>query len=116
MRFIFKFIVSAIIVMLLANFLPGVMVKDFVTAMIVVVVLSLCNMIIKPILVFFTLPITILTLGLFLLVINVVMVYLTDAVIDGFAVNGFFNTLIFSLLLSLLNTVSSKLIDSTDEA
>ena len=115
MKFILKFIASAVIVLLLSNFLPGIQVKNFTTAVIVVIVLSICNSIIKPILVFFTLPITLITLGLFLLVINVIMVYITDLLIPGFAVNGFFNTLIFSLLLSLLNSFSSKLIDKKEE-
>lgn len=115
MRLIIQFIVSALIVMLLANFLPGIVVKDFTTAMIVVIVLGICNTIIKPVLIFLTLPITLVTLGLFLLVINVIMVYITDAFITGFSVNGFFNTLIFSLLLSVLNSVSHKLIDKKKE-
>lgn len=115
MRFILKFIVSAAIVFLLANFLPGIIVKDFTTSMVVVIVLSLCNAIIRPVLVLLTLPITFFTLGLFLLVINVVMIYITDMFIPGFIVNGFFNTLIFSLLLSLLNYVSDKLLDEKVE-
>ena len=115
MRFILKFIVSAAIVLLLANFLPGIVVKDFTTSMVVVIVLSLCNAIIRPVLVLLTLPITFFTLGLFLLVINVVMIYITDMFIPGFIVNGFFNTLIFSLLLSLLNYVSDKLLDEKVE-
>lgn len=111
MRFILRFIISGAFVMLLSNFLPGIVVKDYGTALIVVIVLSLCNMIIKPVLIFLTLPITIITLGLFLLVINVVMVYITDYLVDGFVVNGFFNALIFSLLLSLLNSVAHMLTD-----
>ncbi len=115
MNFLLKFIVSALVVMILANFLPGVSVKNFMTAMIVVIVLGICNAIIKPILIFLTLPITLITLGLFLLVINVIMIYITDAFISGFAVNGFLSALIFSILLSLSTSVSHRLIDRNKE-
>jgi putative membrane protein len=115
MRLIFNFIISALIVMFLANFLPGVEVRDFTTSIIVVLVLSICNAIVKPILLLLTLPITILTLGLFLLVINVVMIYITDALVPGFQVNGFFSALIFSLLLSFLNSFSSKLLEQKED-
>ena len=115
MKSILKFIASALSVMLLAYFLPGIKVDSFFTASIVVIVLAICNTIIKPILIFFTLPITIITLGLFLLVINVIMVSITDYFISGFTANGFFNILIFSLLLSFLNSFTEKLIDNKND-
>ena len=111
MKSILKFIASAISVMIIASFLPGVKIADFNTAMLVVIVFSLCNMIIRPILILFTLPITFLTLGLFLLVINVMIVNITDSLILGFKVNGFINALLFSFLLSILSSFFHNLID-----
>ena len=105
MKFILRFIASAASVMLLAYFLPGIIIKDFATAMVVVIVLSLCNMIIKPILVFFTLPITVVTLGLFLLVINAVIIMLCAKLVNGFAVDGFLTALLFSLILSISQSI-----------
>lgn len=115
MKFILNILASALIVFVLAKFIPGVEIKDFTTSIIVFIVLSICNMLVKPILILLTLPITILTLGLFLLVINVIIIYITDALISGFQVNGFFSALIFSLLFSLFNSISHKLIDNKEE-
>jgi putative membrane protein len=96
----------------LAKFLPGVTVAGYVTAIIVAVVLAILNLIVKPILVLLTLPVTILTLGLFLLVINAVIILLADAFISGFGVDGFLIALIFSLLLSLLQTILYSVLGS----
>ena len=75
------------------------------TAVIVAVVLSLLNLIVKPILVILTLPVTIVTLGLFLLIINAIIILLADKLIDGFAVGNIWWALIFSLLLSFLQSI-----------
>lgn len=114
MKSILKFIASAISVMMIASFLPGVKIANFNTAMLVVIVFSLCNIIIKPILILFTLPITFLTLGLFLLVINVMIVNITDYLIIGFKVNGFINALLFSFFLSILSSFFHNLIERDD--
>lgn len=105
MRFIIRLLITAIVVVLLAQFLPGVAVASFGTAVIVAIVLALLNLIVKPVLVLFTLPVTILTLGLFLLVINAVIILLVDAFIAGFNVDGFWVALIFSLLLSIVQSI-----------
>jgi putative membrane protein len=75
------------------------------TAILVAVVLSILNFLVKPILVIFTLPITILTLGLFLLVINAIIILLAAKLIDGFYVSGFWWAVIFSLLLAILQAI-----------
>jgi len=85
----------------LAKFLPGVSVDSIKTALIVAVVLALLNTFLKPILVFFTLPVTVITLGLFLLVINAVMILICDYLIDGFEVKSFVSALLFSVVLSV---------------
>ena len=105
MRFIIRLLITAVVVVLLAQFLPGVAVASFGTAVIVAIVLALLNLIVKPILVLFTLPVTVLTLGLFLLVINAIIILLVDAFIAGFNVDGFWVALIFSLLLSIVQSI-----------
>lgn len=106
MNLIIRLLVSAMGVLIFAYLLPGVSVDTFWTALIVAVVLGLLNAILKPILIFFTIPITILTLGLFLLVINAAIILLTDSLIDGFEVRNFWWALLFSLLMSLLGSIT----------
>ncbi|MBT8281924.1 MAG: phage holin family protein [Muriicola sp.] len=105
MKLILRVLLSALAVVLLANLLGGVQVDSFVTAIIVAVVLSLLNFIVKPILVIFTLPVTILTFGLFLLIINAVIILLADQLVSGFSVDNIWWALLFSLLLSFLQSV-----------
>lgn len=105
MNFIIKLLITAIAVIISAYFLPGVSVDSFLIAIIVAAVLAFLNVIIKPILIFFTIPLTILTLGLFLLVINALIILLTEALVPGFHVDGFWWALLFSLILSLLVSV-----------
>ncbi len=101
---------TAIVVFLLASFLPGVAVASYITAVIVAIVLAILNLIVKPVLVLFTLPVTIITFGLFLLVINAVIILLVDAFISGFNVDGFWVALIFSLLLSIVQSMLFSLL------
>jgi len=105
MKFILRLLLSALAVILLANILPGVEVRAFGSAVLVALVLSLLNLIVKPILVILTLPVTILTLGLFLLVINALIILLASSLVSGFSVDGFWQALLFSLLLSVLESV-----------
>jgi putative membrane protein len=105
MKFILRLLLSALAVILLANILPGVEVSAFGSAVLVALVLSLLNLIVKPILVILTLPVTILTLGLFLLVINALIILLASSLVSGFSVDGFWQALLFSLLLSVLESV-----------
>lgn len=109
MNSIVRFLLSGVAVVLTAYLLPGVDVHDYWTALIVALVLSLVNIFVKPILILFTIPLTFLTLGLFLLVINALMILLTDYFVDGFIVNGFWWALLFSLILSLFNSLFSDL-------
>jgi len=105
MNFILRILLTALAVVILAKFLPGVTVEGYLTAVIVALVLAILNLLVKPILVIFTLPVTILTLGLFLLVINAIIILLADAFVGGFDVSGFFIALLFSLLLSLFQSL-----------
>lgn len=110
MNLIIRILLTAVAVVILAKFLPGVDVEGFTSAIIVAVVLGLLNIFIKPILVILTLPITVVTLGLFLLVINACIILLADKFIDGFAVDGFWIALLFSLLLSFLQSILFSLL------
>lgn len=111
MNFIFRILLTGIVVVLLSYLLPGVAVASYLTAIIVALVLALLNLIVKPILVLFTLPVTILTLGLFLFVINAIIILLVDAFIDGFAVDGFWIALLFSILLTIAQSILFSFMD-----
>lgn len=111
MIFLFRILLTGIVVVFLAKFLPGVAVAGYLSAIMVAVVLALLNLIVKPILILFTLPVTILTLGLFLLVINAIIILLADAFVGGFAVDGFWIALLFSILLSVFQSVLFSLIE-----
>lgn len=102
MGLIIRILISAVAVYIASTVIPGITVTGFGAAVIVAIVLGLLNAFLKPILVILTIPITILTLGLFYLVINVIMVYLAASLIDGFAVSGFFAALLFSILVSIV--------------
>ena len=110
MKLILKILLTAIAVVIIANFLPGVQISNFTNAIIVAVVLGLLRVTVKPLLILFTLPATILTLGLFLLVINAIIIMLADYFVDGFAVSGFWVALLFSLLLSLFQSILYSLL------
>lgn len=110
MNWLLKLLITTILVVVIAHFLPGISVDSFTTALIVAVVLGLLNVFVKPILVFLTIPATIITLGLFLLVINAVIVLLGDYFVDGFAVSGFLSALLFSVILSLAQSFLNKLL------
>ena|SRR5210317_542217 len=105
MKTIIKLLLNAFAVVILAKILNGVDVDSYTTAIIVAVVLSLLNLIVRPILVILTLPITVLTLGLFLLVINALVILLADKLIDGFDVSSIWIAILFSVLLSILQSI-----------
>lgn len=110
MNVIIRFLLSGLAVLLTSYLLKGVYVENFGYALLVAAVLSFANIFIKPILVLFTIPITIFTLGLFLLVINALIILLVDAITPGFNVAGFWWALAFSLILSIFNSIFSDLL------
>ncbi len=105
MKLLIKIIITSILVLLIAHFMKGVVVANFTTSLIVAVVLGLLNIFIKPILVILTLPVTVLTLGLFLLVINAILILLCTQIVGGFKVDGFITALIFSVVLSISQSI-----------
>jgi putative membrane protein len=111
MKFILKILLSAIAVIIIEKILPGVSVDTYPTAIWVALILSVLYALLKPVLVLLTLPATILTLGLFLFVINAIIILLAGNLIDGFTVTGFWSALFFSILLSVFESFLYGLID-----
>lgn len=108
-----KILLGSISVMIAAFFLPGIHIDGWLTGILLAAVLILINLTIKPIMIILTLPLTILTLGLFLLVINALMILLADEIIPGFEVDGFWWALIFAILTSLINSLFGNNLSSS---
>ena len=109
MKLILKILVTALAVIITCYLLPGAHVKDAFTAVIVAAVLSLLNILIKPLLILLTLPITIVTFGLFLLVINALIILLAARIVPGFTVDGFWWALLFSIIVSIITSLFNRM-------
>jgi putative membrane protein len=111
MNFLTKLMISTLAVGITAWLLPGVHIQNdsIFIAIIVAAVLAFLNSILKPILIFLTIPITFVTLGLFLLVINAFIIMLADKLVDGFSVSSFWTALLFSIVMSIVNSILSRL-------
>ena len=105
MNFVLRILITAVVAFALSSVLPGIHIHTFWTAIVLSLVLAVLNFLLKPILIILTLPITILTFGLFLFVINALIVLLAGNFVRGFEVDGFGWALLFSLLLSLLTSL-----------
>lgn len=104
-KWLLQSILSAVAVLFTAQILPGVQVSGIIDALLVTLVLSFLNTFLKPVLLILTIPVTLFTFGLFLLVINAIIIVVADALLDGFNVNGFGWALLFSLILSVINAL-----------
>lgn len=104
MNFILRLLISGIIVYVLSKILSGVHIANITTAIIFALVLACLNAIIKPILVLLTLPITVITLGLFLFVINAAIILLAAKLMNGIRIDGFWWALLFSIILSIFSS------------
>lgn len=109
-KFIGKILVTALAALIVSYLLPGVSIDSGTSAILLAVVLALLNSFIKPILIILTIPITVLTLGLFLLVINMLIIRLSSEIVAGFHVAGWWAALWFSILLSLVTYLIESLI------
>lgn len=109
MKLLIKLLVATLAVFISAYLIPGVAVDSFQTAFIVAVVLGVLNVFAKPLLVILTLPITILTLGLFTFVINVALIYVAAYLVPGFTINTVLVALLFGLLVSLISSFLNML-------
>jgi putative membrane protein len=110
MKLLVRILITSGLVLLIAHFMTSVSVADFTTAIIVAVVLGLLNIFIKPILVLLTLPVTIITLGLFLFAINAFIILMCSRLVPGFRVNSFWTALIFSIILSVCQSIVYKIV------
>jgi putative membrane protein len=102
-NFLIKLLISGIVILIAAWLTPGVHIRSFWSALIVALVLSLLNLFLRPLMIVLTIPITIISLGLFLFVINAIMVYLASKMVSGFKIEGFRWALLFSLILSIVS-------------
>ena len=104
-KLLVKWSLSAVALMFLTYLLPGIMVKSFGSALLAAAVIALLNSIVRPILIVLTLPVTVVTLGLFLLVINALMFWLAGSMLSGFEVSSFWWALAGAIVYSLLSMV-----------
>lgn len=109
MKLILRWLISALALMLVAYFVPGIVVNSFYSALIAALILGLINALIRPLLILFTLPINILTLGLFTLVINALMFWLASSIVKGFYVMGFWPAFWGALIMWLVSWMVSSL-------
>ncbi len=113
MTFIARLLMNMAAILLIAYFLPSLIWVDGLwSALVAALLLGIVNAILRPILVFLTLPLTLLTLGLFLLVINGLMLWLVAALVKGFHVNGFWGAVFGSILISIVSWVLSRILPS----
>ena len=111
MNLLINMLILTVAVLLASYLLPGVTVKSFWTALVVAIVLALLNTFVKPIMVFLTIPFTIITFGLFLLVINALIILLASAIVPNFKVDNFWRALIFSIILSIITYLLDRLVE-----
>ncbi len=115
MKFITRLFISAITVFVLSKILSGIHVDNFVTAIIFALSLACLNAIVKPILILLTLPVTLVTLGLFLFVINAALILLADRLVEGIRVDGFWWALLFSIILSVFSSATDTALTSSEK-
>lgn len=107
---VLRILLTAVAVYLLPKILSGVTLDSFSTAILVAIVLALLQFLVKPILIFFTLPITVLTMGLFLFIINAIIILMTAYLVSGFDVGNIWWALLFSILLSILQSALYQIV------
>jgi putative membrane protein len=105
MNFIFKIVISTLAILVTANILPGVQLDGPITAIILAATLAFLNAIVKPIMIVLTIPITIFTLGLFLVFINAFIILFASYIVDGFKVDGFWWAFLFGIILSIVTSI-----------
>ena len=109
MRLIIKWLLAAGALLLVATIAPGIQVQSYGVALIAAAIIGLFNVLLRPLLVVLTLPITLITLGLFLFVINALLFWAASGLLDGFVVSGFWTALLGSLIYSVLMLVVDTL-------
>jgi putative membrane protein len=105
MNFIIKLLLTGLAVIITSYLLSGVYVDSYFTAVVLAAVLAILNAVVRPLFIILTIPVTVFTLGLFLLVINAVIILLADYFVSGFSVDGFWWALGFSIILAIVNSI-----------
>jgi putative membrane protein len=113
MHILLRWLIMTVSILISAYLIPGVRVSGFFAALWVALFLGIINTLVKPFLIIITLPINILTLGLFTFVINAVLILLASAVIRGFDVNGFWIAVLYSVVLSIINYLLGHLLGTS---
>ena len=111
MGILIRLIISTVAIIIAANLLDGVVVSNVTTALIAAIVLGFLNAFVRPVLQILALPITILTLGLFYFVINILMIYLAAAIVDGFAITNLISAILFALIVAVISGVLGMFFD-----
>lgn len=109
MSLIIRWVINALALLIVSRILPGIHVTGFGAALIAVVIIGLVNALVKPILVILTLPLTIVTLGIFLIILNALMLWIAGNITPDFRVEGFGTAILGSILLSIVSTILHKL-------
>jgi putative membrane protein len=110
MRFIVKYLLTALAIYATADLLSGIHVQSFWMAIVVALVLGLINMTVKPLMIVLTIPFTIISLGLFILVINALMIMLAGWLLEGFTVDGFWWALAFSIIQTIIASILERIV------
>ncbi|EKD95293.1 MAG: hypothetical protein ACD_24C00537G0002 [uncultured bacterium] len=111
MKLLLKLVIATLAIFVASRLIPGVVVEDLVTALIVAIVLGTLNLFVKPILILLTLPITLITFGLFTFVISAFIVLFTSSLVPGFQVASIWTALLFSVVVSIINSFLNKVVD-----
>jgi putative membrane protein len=110
MPFILKLLLTSIAILIAGYILPGIHVETFWTALLVALVISFLNVFLKPLMVILTIPFTVITFGLFLLVINALIIMIAGSWVNGFKVDGFWWAMLFSIILSVISSILENLV------
>jgi len=110
---VIKWLLSAFIIVVATYIVPGVHVHSFFVALVVALLLGVLNAFVKPILLLLTLPLTFLTLGLFIFVLNALLIIIVSKIVSGFSVDNFFVAVLFSIVVTILNSFLNHRIKST---
>ncbi len=109
-KVIANWILDAVALYVVAYLVPGIHLESFGAALVAIIIIGLLNAIVKPILVLLTLPVTILTLGLFVFIINALMLFVAGSITPGFRVDGFMTAIVGSLLLTVVTMIFHSLV------
>jgi putative membrane protein len=115
MNFIIRILISGVVAFVLSKILSGIHIENIGIAIIFALVLAFLNAIVKPILILLTLPFTVLTLGLFLFVINAFIILLAAKLMDGIKIDGFWWALLFSIILSIFSSATQAALEKNED-